>query len=409
MATPQPVNNMIRTTLTSDLAEVDVIVVGGGTAGSVIAARLSDAHPAASIVVIEAGPENFDLPAVAYPAFFRKNLSPTSTTLQFYFAAPEPQLANRSLPILAGRTLGGGSAVNLLMYARGQRADFDGWGVDGWSAKELVPFLRKSENHFGLGKEATHGDKGPIAISNSKYVGSTLQKDFIAAFNQIGYPTAPDIHDLETCNAVSTIYRIVSPATGRRQDTAYTYLYSRLQQSQDRKLDILVEQRVLRVLFNERKQATGVELQAKSGGTSQTVKARKLVILSAGAMGTPQILERSGLGDAEILRSSGVPVVSLLPGVGRGYQDHQLISVMYKADLPPSENLDSIFSGAFSEAELIQDRADILSWNGLDASAKIRPTQAEVDTFRPALRKVWDEYFADEPSRPLGVITVYAG
>lgn len=136
-------SSTILTALPADLAEVDYIVAGGGTAGSIIAARLSDAHPKASILVIEAGPESFDLPAVAYPALYKKNISPASTTLKFYFAAPDAKLANRPIPILAGRTLGGGSAVNLLMYARGQQADFDGWGAKGWSAEELIPFLKK--------------------------------------------------------------------------------------------------------------------------------------------------------------------------------------------------------------------------------------------------------------------------
>lgn len=141
--TRQLENSMVLATLPPDLTEVDFIVVGGGTAGSIIAARLSDADPKASILVIEAGPESFDLPTVVYPALYRQNISPTSTTLKFHFAAPEAQLANRSIPILTGNTLGGGSAVNLLMYARGQQADFNDWKAKGWSAEELLPFLKK--------------------------------------------------------------------------------------------------------------------------------------------------------------------------------------------------------------------------------------------------------------------------
>lgn len=151
MATRQATEDTVLTTLPPDLAEVDVIVVGGGTAGSIIASRLSDAHPKSSILVIEAGPASFDDPAVVHPALYRKNISPVSTTLKFHFAAPEAQLANRSVAILAGKTLGGGSAVNLLMYARGQRADFDGWEAEGWSADELVPFLEKVSISLPLG------------------------------------------------------------------------------------------------------------------------------------------------------------------------------------------------------------------------------------------------------------------
>lgn len=143
MDTGQLESRKIIKALPPELAEVDFIVVGGGTAGCVIASRLSDSLPKASILVIEAGPESFDLPSVVHPALYKQNFSPTSTTLKFCFAAPDTQLANRSIPILAGKTLGGGSAVNLLMYARGQRVDFDGWAAKGWSAEELVPFLQK--------------------------------------------------------------------------------------------------------------------------------------------------------------------------------------------------------------------------------------------------------------------------
>lgn len=117
----------------------------------------------------------------------------------------------------------------------------------------------------------------------------------------------------------------------------------------------------------------------------------------------------SGLGDPRILQGAGIPIISPLPGVGRGYQDHPMIAVTYRADLPPLENVDSVFNGVLNTAELIQDDAGILSWNGIDASAKLRPTQAEIETFKPALRKLWDEHFANEPGRPLGIIIVYAG
>lgn len=265
------------------------------------------------------------------------------------------------------------------------------------------------ETYFGEGESATHGDQGPIAISNGTYVGSTLQKEFIDGFNQLGYTSASDIQDLDTSSAVSACYRTVSPETGRRQDTASTFLRPRLKINRCRKLSVLVNTRVSRVLFDEHKRATGVKLEPKSGGSGQVVKARKLVVLSSGAMGTPQILERSGVGDVKVLQRSGVPVISPLPGVGHGYQDHQMILTTYKANLAPSENVDSVFNGVLNATELIQEGADILSWNGVDAAAKIRPTRTEISAFKPALRKHWDEHFANEPSRPLGVIVIYAG
>lgn len=268
---------------------------------------------------------------------------------------------------------------------------------------------------MGLGDGTTHGNDGPIDISSGKYVGATLQKDFLAAFSQVGYPSAPDIQDLKTSNDTSACYRIVSPTTGRRQDTAYTYLYPRLQQHNDKRLSVLVNTRVCRVLFDKENRATGVQIQSKStcsqqqDGSTPIVKARKLVILSAGAFGSPQILEMSGIGDKDILEQAGVSVVSSLPGVGRDYQNHQMILASYRADLTAKENVDSVFNGVLNATQLIQEDADILSWNGVDASAKIRPTKKDIDAFNPALRKVWEEQYANEPTRPLGVIVVYAG
>ncbi|CAH0025858.1 unnamed protein product [Clonostachys rhizophaga] len=400
--------NVLFTTLPQELTEVDYIVVGGGTAGSIVASRLSDAHQDASVLVIEAGPESFNTPSVMYPALFRSNLSPASPLLKFSVAAPAPELANRSLAIASGKTLGGGSAVNFMMYARGQRADFDSWGVAGWSAKELLPFFEKAETFYGPDPSSTHGHNGPIAVSSGRYLGPTLSKDYISACSKIGYRTAFDVQDLATGNAAGATYRTVSPTTGRRQDTGYTFLYPRLRFSKCRKLSVLVQTQVLRVLFDETKRATGVEIQG-SGTTPQTIRAKKLVVLSAGALGTPQILERSGVGDPKILEKAGVPVVSALPGVGVNYQDHQMITPVYKADLTAKENVDSVAKGIFNSTELIEQNAPILSWNGVDASAKLRPTQAEINAFKPALRKVWDEHFAKDPSKPLAVMASFAG
>lgn len=165
---------------------------------------------------------------------------------------------------------------------------------------------------------------------------------------------------------------------------------------------------MLRVLFDGHKRATGVEIQTGSNAV-QTINAKKLVVASAGALGTPQLLEMSGVGDSKVLAAAGVSVVSDLPGVGADYENHEMILNTYRADLPVSQNVDSVVNGQFNTTELIEKDADILSWNGVDASAKIRPTSEEVATFSPALRKLWHDQYAHVPSKPLGVVVAYAG
>lgn len=154
---------MITTELPSGLEEVDIIIIGGtfeqdtisiadkiftpcltgGTAGSIIASRLTDAEPQSTILVVEGGPDNFRIPTIVHPALYRANFGPQSNSSLAYFSAPEQQLANRSITIATGGVLGGGSSVNGAIYARAQQVDYDAWGTKGWSTEDLLPFLKK--------------------------------------------------------------------------------------------------------------------------------------------------------------------------------------------------------------------------------------------------------------------------
>lgn len=247
-------------------------------------------------------------------------------------------------------------------------------------------------------------------VSGGLYRGEAIGDDFVAATAQLGYPEVKDLQDLETVNAVAPLRRFVSPKDGKRQDAAHVYLHPRLQDGDHPNLHVLVGSQVTRIIFDEGKRATGVEFRPNPELKAEppveepptgTVRARKMVIVTAGAFGSPNMLERSGVGDQEVLRQARVPVVAHLPGVGDGYQDHQASLYTYKAEMPPEDSWESIYNGTRQIPELLANNDKILSWNGVDASAKIRPTEVEADSLGPRFRKVWDQDYKDVQSRPL--------
>lgn len=237
----------------------------------------------------------------------------------------------------------------------------------------------------------------------------TSEDDFIAATEKIGYPEISDLQDLDSNNGFERWMRYVSPE-GRRQDTAHTYLHPKLRDGEHPNLHVLVESKVLRVLFDENKRACGVEFTpnpdhqiqtALTQHTKQTVLARKLVVVSCGACGTPAVLERSGVGDPKVLKQVGVPVVSDLPGVGNSYQDHNLILYPYKTSLATHETIDGILSGRTSATTLIGQGDKVLGWNAIDVCSKIRPTDAEVEALGPEFQAAWKQDFKNNPNKPL--------
>ncbi|KAH8665698.1 GMC oxidoreductase-domain-containing protein [Tricladium varicosporioides] len=372
----------VYTQLPAHLAEVDIIIAGGGTAACIVASRLSDADPNLSILVVEGGANNFDDPTIVHPLLFLSHLAPTSKATLFYQGTAETQLGGRQLVVPSGNVLGGGSSINLMMYSRAQRSDWNSWQMAGWSADEMIPYLKKLETYYGPGSKATHGSNGPVLISGGTYRVNKSESDFIQAAKVVGYPEIVDLQDLDSNNGVQRALRFIGP-DGKRQDTAHRYLHPRLQDRKHPNLNVLVESQVLRVLFQGKK-ASGIEYQAnpafQSSTTKQSIKARKMVIVSAGALGTPLILERSGVGDPEILSRASVPVVARVPGVGKEYQDHHLLAYPYQTSLCPNETADAVTGGRLDIAELIATNASILGWNAQDVTAKLRPTDAEVTT-----------------------------
>ncbi|KAI1389497.1 alcohol oxidase [Hypoxylon trugodes] len=387
--------------LPDDIQTVDAIIAGGGTAGCIVAARLAEADPNLSVLVVEAGPDGAGNPAVDYPAFFLSNLTPSATTTAFYKSQPSENLGGREIVIPTGAVLGGGSSINMMMYSRAQRDDWDSWKIPGWTADEMLPYLKKSETYHGPGSMDRHGSNGPIHVSSGTFIGKRCQDDFISAMNKVGWPEKEDLGSMDTCNGVQRAVRFISP-DGKRQDTASRYLKPLLQDGVRPGLHVLVESQVVHVLFQGKK-ASGIVYQPKAeGAADRTVNARNMVIVSAGAFGTPAILERSGIGKPNIIRRAGIAeVVADVPGVGHQYDDHHLLLYPYKSNLNPDETIDGILNGSLNPTELIQNDAKILGWNAQDVTCKLRPTDKDVESLGPVFKEVWNEEFKDSPNKPL--------
>ncbi|KAL7269728.1 hypothetical protein RUND412_007595 [Rhizina undulata] len=396
--------------------EVDIIIAGGGAAGCVIAGRLAAADPNISIAVIETGKNNLNDPSVIHPAKYLTHLRPDSTTARFYVGRKSEALAGRSPIVPVGNILGGGSSINFLMYTRASASDYDDWKTEGWSSKELLPLLQKTETHtMGNCDPSTHGYEGPLKVSYGGYRPSIMNEYLDVAKNR-GYECNPDIQDLASSNAFTEWAKWIDPKTGRRQDTAHGYLHP---QAGNPNVHVICDSHVSKVLIEDGK-AVGVEFvpAAKPEGevSTNTIKARKLVVVSAGTLGSPQILERSGIGAAHILEKAGIEVKVDLPGVGTNYQDHQLILPAYKV-APETDTHDDFLKGIpeVTEKALMDFETSgkgKLTTNFIDCGGKIRPTQKEIDQMGPSFQKLWNEYFKDAEDKPVmfaGIINAFLG
>ncbi|POS75033.1 hypothetical protein DHEL01_v206577 [Diaporthe helianthi] len=410
------------------IKEVDVIIAGGGTAACVVAGRLAEADPDLTILVIEGGQNNFNVPSVVNPLLCYQHLLPTSKTALFYKAKASEHLAGRESIVPSGaRTgiLGGGSSINFMMYTRAQRDDFDSWNTPGWTANDVLPFMQKLETYHGPGDAGTHGYSGPVHISNGGYSAKNPEDDYIKVLETYGgLPESKDMQSLDANNCCERSLRYVSPE-GKRQDAAHTFLHPKLQDGKHPNLHVLVETKVVRVIFDDTKSACGVEvapnpdfhLHIQTGVTctspKQVVfKARRLVVVSCGANGTPSVLERSGIGGAHVLARAGVPVVVDLPGVGNNWQDHHLILIPFRTWLQPRETSDFLISGREKEEDLIRNKDKILGWNFVEVGVKMQPSEADRRTLDKDLLAAWEEDFKDKPNKPLmlmGMINGFVG
>lgn len=248
-----------------------------------------------------------------------------------------------------------------------------------------------------------HGFDGPINVSGGTYRGERSTQDFIEAAAVVGYPEFEDLSALDFNNGVQRSMRYISP-DGKRQDTAYKYLHPKLQSDKYPNLHVIVDSQVKRVRF-ENKKASAVEYRPNPkvlpDAAFRTIRARKMVIVSCGALGTPSVLERSGVGNSKILEQAGVEVVADVPGVGEDYQDHHLMVYPYYSNLNEDETLDALISQRVDPMALVKENAAILGWNAQDVNIKLRPTEAEVSALGADFQDAWAKEYESNPNRPL--------
>jgi len=292
-------------------AEYDFVIVGAGSAGCVLANRLS-AEPGTSIVVLEAGGKDTN-PWIHIPAGFYKNIYHPVITWQFE-TEPVPGLDGRRVSWPRGKVLGGSSSINGLIYIRGQRQDFDYWrqlGCVGWSYDDVLPYFRRAEGQE-RGADEYHGAEGPLSISNLRSR-HELHDAFIAAAQEAGFPLNPDFNGVEQEGVGA--YQITVRGM-RRCSAAVAYLKPAMKRPN---LKVEIHAFANRVILDG-KRAVGVEFS--QNGAVRRVRARREVLLAGGSLLSPQLLQLSGIGPAELLRQFGIEVAHELPGVGDNLQDH---------------------------------------------------------------------------------------
>ncbi len=296
----------------------DYIIIGAGTAGSVVAGRLSE-HGKSSICVLEAGPPDRN-PFIHIPAGVLYTLRNPAINWM-YPGAASPGLNGRAIQHARGKTLGGSGSINGHIYNRGQRADFDAWaqaGNQGWSYQDLLPYFKKSERKLGVADAGYHGSDGPFTITDIDDT-DPLCDAFIRGAQSLGVPRNPDYNG-RTQEGIAYAQRSVY--RGRRVSPARVFLYPVMKRGNTR---VITGAHVERILI-ENKKATGVRFAV--GGReapARTIRAHREVILCAGAMASPHLLQLSGIGDGAHLQSIGVPVVHDLPAVGQNFRDHYAV------------------------------------------------------------------------------------
>ena len=298
------------------------MIVGAGSAGCVLAARLTE-DPSTRVLLLEAGGRGVH-PNIAIPAAFAKQFK---TKLDWdYSTEPEPACENRSLYIPRGKGLGGSSSMNAMLYVRGRPLDYDLWeseGASGWSWNDVRPYFLRAENNE-RGASEHHATGGPLNVADERSP-RQLTGRFIAAAERSGIPRIPDYNGPEQ-DGVSPVQ--VTQRNGRRFSAADAYLRPNMKREN---LTVVTGAQVLRVeLDNER--ATGVRYRDRRG-REQVASADREVLVAAGSIGSPQLLMLSGVGPADHLREVGVEAKHDLPGVGQNLQDHPYVVCIWESTL----------------------------------------------------------------------------
>ncbi|KAI0313068.1 alcohol oxidase [Amylostereum chailletii] len=343
-------------------SQYDFVVIGGGTAGNVVASRLSE-NASVSVLIIEAGSNDEGIEELQIP-FTASGVLTNVSLIWNYTTVPQNALGRRSLPYTRGRVLGGSSSINLLFFTRGSRDDFDRFanvtGDEGWSWSKMFPFMLKAEtftppvdhrNITGEFNASVHGTNGPLLTTLSASPG-----DFDAPnleTTQVDPGQFPFNLDSNSGDTIGLSWIQSTSGNGIRSSSATAYLHPALGRQN---LDLLLNTQVTRILPTNHQSSSVpdlrvVEFARNSSCERFTVRASNEVILSAGPVNTPQLLLLSGIGNPQHLKSMEIPILVNLPGVGQNLQDHPLMASQWHAN--PNDTLDDITRNATLAADLL--------------------------------------------------------
>jgi choline dehydrogenase len=378
--------------------EADVVIVGAGTAGCVLAARLSE-DPHLRVLLLEAGGRDGNL-WIRVPSGIAKTIG--HPQLDWCLATePVPGFHGRCMPFPRGRVLGGTGSLNGMIYIRGNPRDYDRWrelGNEGWGWADVLPYFRRAEANQ-RGADALHGDSGPLAVSD---IGRDRLADaFLKAASQAGYPL---IDDFNGASQEGASYYQMMIRRGRRACGAGAYLRPAMQRAN---LQVLTSAHATRVLFEGRR-ASGVEF--RRGADLMTAYARREVVVAGGAFHSPQLLQLSGIGSSALLSRYGIPVIADVAGVGANLQDHLQTRALCRCTEPITIN-DTLSSrlrmmGAVARYALFG--TGILAWGpwrtGLFACSSASPGWPDLQVhFGPVGFKSVSEPLPPYPSFTLSV------
>ena len=330
----------------------DFIIVGAGSAGCILANRLSECGKF-KVLLLEDGGDNTS-PWIKIPAGFAKTYYNTKYNY-CYYTEPQAQMLNRKIYAPRGRGLGGSGAINAMVYVRGHKDDFDDWqsaGASGWSFNDVLPFFKKIESH-PLGDNKYHSTMGNIAITNMRSEAHPTCQKFLEACVESGLNINEDFNGEQLCGA--GIYE-ANIGNGQRSSSASTYL----KKAKNRKnLFVKTHTKVKKILF-ENSQAIGVEATCKN--TQFCYHATKEVILAAGAIDSPKLLQLSGVGEGLELKKLGINVISNLPAVGKNLQDHVCGGFIFETKVKTlNDDLRSFYNKAKLGAQYVFSRSGPLS------------------------------------------------